>query len=142
MSKTALAVLICLLLTLYTFAAHSHDWTRPSLDTWYGSLSRPGLVSCCSKNDCHATEAELRSDGSWWARLGEPIDDRNGRRDWVLIDWVSIDEQIIVRGPDGKPIPNAAGEPVICHNIVWKLGGTEIDAQQISVFCFVIGNLS
>jgi len=34
------------------------------------------------------------------------------------------------------------GEPVICHNIIWKIGGTEIDVEQINIFCFVVGNLS
>ena len=69
----------------------------------YGSLTRPGLASCGSKNDCHATEAELRSDGHWWARLGMPVSSSNDRLDWVLIDWVPIDENPIVKGPDGKP---------------------------------------
>jgi len=74
--------------------------------------------------------------------VGEPVDHPNGHRDWVLLDWVPIDDQAIVRGPDGRPIRNAAGEPVICHNIVWGVGGTELDVQQIDVYCFVIGNLS
>jgi hypothetical protein len=141
MDKTALTILARLLLGLCTFPAYGHDWRRPDLDAWYGSLSRPGLASCCSKNDCHATEAELRSDGRWWARLGMPVRSSNGRLDWVLVDWVPIDEHLIVRGPDGKPIPNAAGEPVICHNIVWTIGG-EIDVEQTSILCFVVGNLS
>jgi hypothetical protein len=142
MTKTALTILACFLLALYTFRAHSHDRRRPDLDAWYGSLSRPGLVSCCSKNDCHVTEAELRSDGRWWARLGRPVRSSNGRVDWALIDWVPIDEHLIVKGVDGRPIPNEAGEPVICHNIIWKIGGTEIDVEQINIFCFVVGNLS
>jgi hypothetical protein len=142
MRKTAPNILACLLFALCTFPAHSHDRRRPDLDAWYGGLSRPGLVSCCSKNDCHATEAELRSDGRWWARLGMPVGSSNGRLDWVLIDWVPIDEHLIVRGPDGKPIPNEAGEPVICHNIIWKTGGAEIDAEHTNIFCFVVGNLS
>jgi hypothetical protein len=142
MTKTALTILACFLLALYTFRAHSHDRRRPDLDAWYGSLSRPGLVSCCSKNDCHVTEAELRSDGRWWARLGRPVRSSNGRVDWALIDWVPIDEHLIVRGVDGRPIPNEAGEPVICHNIIWKIGGSEIDVEQINIFCFVVGNLS
>jgi len=142
MTKTALTILVCFLLALHTVRAHSHDRRRPDLDAWYGSLSRPGLVSCCSKNDCHVTEAELRSDGRWWARLGRPVRSSNGRVDWALIDWVPIDEHLIVRGVDGRPIPNEAGEPVICHNIIWKIGGSEIDVEQINIFCFVVGNLS
>jgi hypothetical protein len=142
MTKTALTILACFLLALCTFRAHGHDRRRPDLDAWYGSLSRPGLVSCCSKNDCHVTEAELRSDGRWWARLGRPVRSSNGRVDWALIDWVPIDEHLIVRGVDGRPIPNEAGEPVICHNIIWKIGGSEIDVEQINIFCFVVGNLS
>ena len=142
MTKTALTILACFLLALYTFRAHSHDRRRPDLDAWYGSLSRPGLVSCCSKNDCHVTEAELQSDGRWWARLGRPVRSSNGRVDWALIDWVPIDEHLIVRGVDDRPIPNEAGEPVICHNIIWKIGGSEIDVEQINIFCFVVGNLS
>jgi hypothetical protein len=46
---------------LCTFPAHSHDRRRPDLDACYGSLDRPGLASCCLKNDCHATEAELQA---------------------------------------------------------------------------------
>lgn len=142
MIKSAVTILSFLLLSIHTIAAYGHDWKHPDLDAWYGSLSRPGVPSCCSQNDCHVTDAELRSDGSWWARLGLPVNDPNGRRDWVLLDWVPIDDHAIVRGADGKPIPNAAGEPVICHNIVWGRGGTEIDVQQTNVYCFVIGNLS
>jgi hypothetical protein len=142
MTKTALTILACFLLALYTFRAHSHDRRRPDLDAWYGSLSRPGLVSCCSKNDCHVTAAELRSDGRWWARLGKPMRSSNGRLDWALIDWIPIDEHLIVRGVDGKPIPNEAGEPVICHNIIWKIGGAEIDIEQINIFFFIVGNHS
>jgi hypothetical protein len=142
MAKTAFTILACFVFALCTFSAHSHDRRRPDLDAWYGSLSRPGLVSCCSKNDCHVTEAELRSDGRWWARLGRPIKSPNGRLDCALIDWVPIDEHLIVRGVDGRPIPNEAGEPVICHNVIWKIGGAEIDVEQINIFCFVVGNLS
>jgi hypothetical protein len=142
MIKNAVTTLAVFSLALHTIIASGHDWKHPNLDAWYSSLSRPGVPSCCSKNDCHVTDAELRSDGSWWARVGEPVDHPNGHRDWVLLDWVPIDDHAIVRGPDGKPIPNAAGEPVICHNIVWGIGGTGIDSKEIDVYCFVIGNLS
>ena len=81
-------VLILVLSTLFATTARTHDYKRPSLDQWYGSLQRPhmsphgGGASCCSKEDCHTTEAELRN-GEWWARLGKPID-QAGQRDWEL----------------------------------------------------------
>jgi hypothetical protein len=47
-----------------------HDYKRPDLNDWYAGLHRKGLsFGCCSKEDCHPTEAELR-DGVWWARIG------------------------------------------------------------------------
>jgi hypothetical protein len=100
MIKNAVTVLATLSLALHTIVAYGHDWRHPNLDAWYSSLSRPGVSSCCSKNDRHATDAELRSDGSWWARLGEPVDHPDGQRDWVLLDWVPIDDQAIVKGPE------------------------------------------
>ena len=51
----------------YLAKAYAHDWKRPDLDAWYGSLRNPRSGSlavqslgCCSKNDCHETEAEIR----------------------------------------------------------------------------------
>jgi hypothetical protein len=69
---------------------YAHDYKRPELDGWYESLHRPRsnpfqTGSCCSKQDCHTTEAELRN-GQWWARLGKPIDRSDGGRDWELGD--------------------------------------------------------
>jgi len=32
-----------------------------------------------------------------------PVSSSNDRLDWVLIDWVPIDENPIVKGLDGKP---------------------------------------
>ena len=132
-------VLILVLSTLFATTARTHDYKRPSLDQWYGSLQRPhmsphgGGASCCSKEDCHTTEAELRN-GEWWARLGKPID-QAGQRDWELEDWVRIPDEIIVRGPNGNPVTNEAGEAVICHPTVWK--NRELDAAHTTVFCFV-----
>jgi len=132
-------VLILVLSTLFATTARTHDYKRPSLDQWYGSLQRPhmsphgGGASCCSKEDCHTTEAELRN-GEWWARLGKPID-QAGQRDWELEDWVRIPDEIIVRGPNGNPVINEAGEAVICHPTVWK--NRQLDAAHTTVFCFV-----
>ena len=42
--------------------AHAHDYKRPDLDKWYSSLHRNGAsFPCCSKQDCHAIEADLRN---------------------------------------------------------------------------------
>ena len=130
-------VLILVLSTLFATTGRTHDYKRPSLDQWYGSLQRMspygGGASCCSKEDCHTTEAELRN-GEWWARLGKPID-QAGQRDWELEDWVRIPDEIIVRGPNGNPVTNEAGEAVICHPTVWK--NRQLDAAHTTVFCFV-----
>jgi hypothetical protein len=57
------------------FPAAGHERNNPSLDGWYESLRRPqpgqGALPCCSRRDCHRTDAELRPDG-WYARLGVP----------------------------------------------------------------------
>ena len=118
----------------------AHDYKRPDLDKWYSSLHRKGAsFPCCSKEDCHTTEAELRN-GIWWARIGRPID-HDGRRDWQLGDYVRIPDELIVRGENGLPVPNPEGEAVLCHNIVWRGGNypDELDPVQTTLFCFVPG---
>jgi len=142
---------VALLLALLTFLlllsrqARAHDARHPELDRWYGSLSRPGMPSCCSLRDCHRTEAELR-DGRWWARLGHPASDEGGAEDWALDDWVPIPDEIIVRDERGRPVSNPAGEAVICHEVSW-VGNpgrftTQIDPMHVVLFCFVPGSES
>jgi hypothetical protein len=121
--------------------ASAHDWKRSDLDGWYSGLMRPhvqgswaGGTSCCSKQDCHTTEAEVRN-GKWWARLGKPLDHDGGERDWELEDWKQIPDDAIVRGANGNPVANQAGEAVICHPTVWKNG--KVDVENTIVFCFV-----
>jgi len=106
-------------IVLASSSAFGHDWKRPNLDNWFQSLRRPhtqtwvGGTSCCSKQDCHITDAELRDDGnghySWWARYGTAID-HDGVRDWELGEWVKVPDEIIVRSPTGNPVRNEAGE--------------------------------
>src|SRR5215469_8325315 len=37
------------------------DYRRPDLNEWYAGLRRKGSsFGCCSKEDCHTTEAQLR----------------------------------------------------------------------------------
>lgn len=131
--------LACLISAL---SAYAHDYKRPDLDGWYGSLMRPhvgggfgGGTSCCSKEDCHTTEAELR-DGQWWARLGHPVNNAAGERDWVLEDWIKIPDEVIVRGSNGNAIINQAGEAVICHPVIWK-DASHLDTKTEVVYCFV-----
>jgi hypothetical protein len=152
MSAPRMAFLAFLTAALVAFAwwyilpSSAHDWKQPNLDQWYGSLQRPGMgnggygggASCCSKTDCHTTDAEYR-DGEWWARLGRPIDKPNGDRDWELEEWIKIPDHVIVRSPSGNAVRNEAGEAVICHPIVWKENG-HLDPVNTTVFCFVPGN--
>ena len=115
--------------------AVAHDYRRPDLDDWYAGLQRKGLsLGCCSKEDCHTTEAELR-DGVWWARIGKPVDHQDGSRDWILGSYVRIPDELIVKGDDGLPVRNPEGEAVLC---VW-MNGNEIDPVNTTLFCFVPG---
>jgi hypothetical protein len=133
------------LLSLWAIPAPAHDWKRPDLDAWYSRLHRKGLThSCCSKEDCHTTEAERRN-GEWWARIGKPVIDEKGNRDWVLEDYVRIPDELIVRNENGLPVTNPEGEAVICHQIVWQgqswmtPGGGVLDPEHTVVYCFVPG---
>jgi hypothetical protein len=124
---------------LSTSQAYGHDWKRPDLDNWYTRLHRlNNSIPCCSKQDCHTTEAELR-DGVWWARIGKPID-HGEHRDWELGDYVRIPDEVIVRDERGMPVPNPEGEAVICHDTSWLRG--EITTNGTVVFCFVPGTES
>lgn len=115
-------------------AASAHDWRRPDLNNWYGSLKRPGVsaaqpygvASCCSKTDCHTTEAELRR-GDWWARIGRPR--KNG--DWDLLDWVRVPPETVLRQQD-----NPTGEGVICHSTAATMGAA-VSSKNVSIWCFV-----
>lgn len=134
--------IVLALISDFIAPAYPHDYKRPDLDAWYSGLHRKGLThSCCSKEDCHPTEAELR-DGEWWARIGKPIDTWN-HRDWELEDYVHIPDELIVRDDRGMPVTNPEGEAVICHTIVWQgqswmqKGGGVLDAEHTTVYCFV-----
>lgn len=113
--------------------AHAHDRLHPDLDNWYGGLTRPGVshdwpaASCCSKTDCHTTDAELRQ-GEWWARIGT----RKTDGDWELRDWVRVPADRVLERHD-----NPTGEAVICHKIAWRLDGQTLAAQASEVWCFV-----
>lgn len=125
---TCAAVLLC------SAGARAHDWRRPDLDDWYGTLKRPNVAvsprqsqfsSCCSRRDCHTTEAELR-DGDWWARVGKPRTDG----DWDLLDWVRVPPDVVLQQHD-----NPTGEGVICHSLDWN--GTKLNVSLITIWCFV-----
>jgi hypothetical protein len=122
-----------------TLDCDAHDWTRPDLDNWYSSLRSSGGTlahgaSCCSRNDCHTTDAELRN-GQWWARLGVRHPMPNGAPDWELGEWRKIHDEIIVRQENGLPVRNEAGEAVICHPQKYRDGG--FVADQVPIYCFV-----
>lgn len=113
-----------------------HDQHRPDLDSWYGGLKRPGVSanqsyggssSCCSKKDCHTTEAEIRGT-DWWARVGIPKEDGT----WDLRDWVKVPKDAILVNHD-----NPTGEGVICHNFEWKPSTNVLDVERITIWCFI-----
>lgn len=116
--------------------AFAHDWKHPNYDQWYGSLQRPnvgnafgGGQTCCSKTDCHETEAEIRGT-DWWARLGLPHTRDDGGTDWDLADWVQV--------PADKVLPNTSnptGNAVICHSIDRLMSGGI--NPQASIWCFI-----
>ncbi len=119
------------LIALGSVSALAHDPHRPFLDDWYSSLKRPhpaptGFTSCCSKTDCHPTEAELRGQ-EWWARIGA----RRLDGDWNLTDWVKIPKDTVLQHQS-----NQAGEAVICHSLSWGMGGKP-DPSTTTVWCFV-----
>ena len=86
--------------------------------------------SCCSKVDCHTTQAEIRG-SEWWARLGHHKDN-----DWELTEWVRIPKLSIISGHD-----NPTGEAVICHDNVGTIDATghkyHPNPESVIVFCFV-----
>ena len=126
-------LLVVALLSAQTTAS-AHDWRRPDLNNWYGSLKRPGVssaqpygaASCCSKTDCHTTEAELRN-GDWWARIGR----QRGDGDWDLLDWVQVPAEAVLQQHD-----NPTGEGVICHSTASPMG-TAVSTKFVAIWCFV-----
>ena len=132
----ALAAWIAIFLVFWWIhAAHAHDWKRPDLDAWYGSLHRPnmnsfgGFTGCCGVTDCHETEAEMRGN-DWWARLGKQIRLANGKLDWELQDWVKVPSHVVLQRQD-----NPTGNAVICHSVNLEMGGTVAADSQI--YCFI-----
>lgn len=101
-----------------------HDWKQPSLDGWYGGLQRPQGGSCCSRTDCHTTEAELR-DGQWWARLGRP----DGKGEWAPLDFVKVPSEVVLQHN------NPTGDAVICHSLDWV--ENRLDPKTITIWCFI-----
>lgn len=122
----------------------AHDAKHPELDSWYKGLKNPNFNSavvrdlgCCSRRDCHETEAELR-DGHWWARVGKahleygepkPASETEHALDlvyydviWELTDWKEVPTEAILK------VPNLAGSPVICHS------------NRDEIWCFVPEN--
>ena len=122
---------------LWSSAAHAHDWKRPDLDQWYGSLRNPKSnyhvirdIGCCSKDDCHTTEAEMRGN-DWWARLGRPMTAANGQHDWDLQGWVKVPVEAVLLHQD-----NPTASAVICHSVNLARGG-DIDPAATTVYCFI-----
>lgn len=127
----------CLAMLARSCAAGAHDWKNPNYDAWYGSLVRPhvgpsqfGSISCCSKTDCHETEAEIRGN-EWWARLGLPHSRPDGGDglDWELADWVKVPADKIINNSS-----NPTGNAVICHSIDRTMHGINPNAM---IWCFV-----
>jgi hypothetical protein len=108
-------------------SAHAHDWRKPDLDGWYDSLHRYGFGACCSKDDSHETEAEIRGN-DWWARVGRSTRQAEGKLDWELLDWVKIPAEVILPAQS-----NPTGSAVICHS--GTFGG--VVPEAVTVWCFV-----
>jgi hypothetical protein len=132
----AIIVTFCL-----AFPAAGHEREHPELNGWYEGLRRPYGLPCCSRRDCHRTDAELRQDG-WYARLGIPVysDLAHGQEvpEWRLIDPpVHIPEELIVKDSRGRPVNNPEGEAVICHEATFVNGKADVDPARTAVWCFV-----
>lgn len=129
------ALLVVTGLLLCSSQASAHDWKHPELDGWFSSLRRPappgrsqlGFTSCCSKTDCHTTEAQPRGN-DWWARVGVRQTDGN----WKLMDWMKVPPDAVLRQQD-----NPTGEGVICHSTSWAMDGRSLDTSSITIWCFV-----
>ena len=132
----AIIVTFCL-----AFPAASHEREHPELNAWYEGLRRPHGLPCCSRRDCHRTDAELRQDG-WYARLGVPVysEANNGQEvpQWRLIDPpIHISENLIVKDSRGRPVSNPEGEAVICHDATLINGKADVNPTSTVVWCFV-----
>lgn len=126
--------------------AQAHDPQRPDLDRWYSTLHRQGGYGmCCNKTDCHRTDAEVRKDGHWWARLGHPESPSTSwppnNEQWVLDGWREIKDEVIVRDEKGKIVENPEGQAVICHERSWDQGAHQFTTisrpESVIIFCFV-----
>jgi len=135
--------LLFLLGLLLTQPCLAHDAKRPELDSWYRGLKNPNFNSavvrggCCSRRDCHETEADLR-DGHWWARVGkahieygeqkpaseteDPLDLVYYDVTWELTDWKEVPPEAVLK------TSNPTGSPVICHS------------TRYEIWCFVPDN--
>jgi hypothetical protein len=128
---------------LLTQPCLAHDAKRPELDSWYRGLKNPNFNSavvrggCCSRRDCHETEADLR-DGHWWARVGkahieygeqkpaseteDPLDLVYYDVTWELTEWKEVPPEAVLK------TSNPTGSPVICHS------------TRYEIWCFVPDN--
>lgn len=114
--------------------AFGHDRNRPDLDQWYGDLRNPRSnnsavqrFGCCSKQDCHTTEAEMRGN-DWWARLGNI---HPPSADWDLQDWVKVPPEAVLLNST-----NPTGSAVICHERDMMGGTSRVDPKS-RIWCFI-----
>ncbi len=133
--KIALAMLVIGLFVPHLCMAH--DAKHPEFDTWYKGLKNPNFNSavvqdlgCCSKRDCHETEADIRN-GRWWARVGKPHIEYGGPKSsgdsehpldlayydvtWELTEWKEVPDEAILK------TSNPTGRPVICHSTKYEI---------------------
>jgi len=141
MARVCYGLLMGLFLTQPGIA---HDPRHPEFDAWYKSLKNPKFNSavihdlgCCSRRDCHETEADIRN-GQWWARVGKPhftygepkpssdfehpLDLVYDDVTWELTEWKPVPAEAILR------VPNPTGSPVICHS------------TRDEIWCFIPNN--
>jgi hypothetical protein len=129
--KTALSIMIWCLTASVSICLSgqpslAHDYKHPEFNEWYKSLKNPNIDSevikimgCCSQNDCHVTQAEIR-EGRWWARvgIGKTLYNFLAKRDdidWELTEWRIVPLYAILQQA------NPTGEPVICHSRAYEI---------------------
>ena len=135
------AALVLALLAAMLRGASAHDWKRPDLDGWYGSLRNPHSssstiksIGCCSKDDCHETQAEQRG-ADWWAKLGHRTHNKDDQIEWVLDSWAKVPAEAILEKQD-----NPTGSAVVCqeNSLVYDRSGAGTRPNpDAKIWCFI-----
>lgn len=93
------------------------DQSSP-LAQWYHTLTVPPAMGfgdtalCCSVADCRNVQAEIRSDGHWWAYVDSktfPNNPDNSYEGAAPNGWVQVPDNAVLKRHD-----NPTGESVLC----------------------------